>query len=143
MFLLIAVNVVIIPMALLVHPTWTATVDGLVPQFPGGLNSTVLLLVVAIVGTTVAPWQLYFQQSNVVDKRITTRWIPYARADLALGIVIVVVGATALMAVTAFGLAGTADAATSPTRVPWPPVWQPTEAGPSGSCSRSCCWTHR
>lgn len=110
MFLLIAVNVVIVPMALLVQPTWTATVDGLVPQFPGGLNSTVLLLVVAIVGTTVAPWQLYFQQSNVVDKRITTRWIPYARADLALGIVIVVVGATALMAVTAFGLAGTADA---------------------------------
>ncbi|MDP7704578.1 NRAMP family divalent metal transporter [Mycobacterium sp. TY815] len=110
MFLLIAVNVVIIPMALLVRPTWTATIGGLTPQFPGGLNSTVLLLVVAIVGTTVAPWQLYFQQSNVVDKRITTRWIPYARADLALGIVVVVVGATALMAVTAFGLAGTPDA---------------------------------
>ncbi|MHA7653451.1 NRAMP family divalent metal transporter [Mycobacterium sp. ML4] len=110
MFLLIAVNVVIVPMALLVRPTWTGTAGGLLPQFPGGLNSTVLLLVVAIVGTTVAPWQLYFQQSNVVDKRITTRWIPYARADLALGIVLVVVGATALMAVTAFGLAGTAAA---------------------------------
>lgn len=109
MFLLIAVNVLIIPMALLVRPSWTATVGGLMPQFPGGLNSTVLLLIVAIVGTTVAPWQLFFQQSNVVDKRITTRWIPYARADLALGIVVVVVGATALMAVTAFGLAGTAE----------------------------------
>lgn len=108
MFLLIAVNVIIVPLALLVHPTWTATVGGLMPTFPGGLNSTVLLLVVAIVGTTVAPWQLYFQQSNVVDKRITPRWMPYARADLALGIVVVVVGATALMAVTAFGLAGTA-----------------------------------
>ncbi|OBK22120.1 manganese transporter [Mycobacterium asiaticum] len=110
MFLLIGVNVLIIPMALMVHPTWTATIDGLLPRFPGGLNSTVLLLVVAIVGTTVAPWQLYFQQSNVVDKRITTRWISYARADLALGIVVVVVGATALMAVTAFGLTGTTAA---------------------------------
>lgn len=109
MFLLIAVNVVIVPMTLLVHPTWTGTVGGLMPQFPGGLNSTVLLLVVALVGTTVAPWQLFFQQSNVVDKRITTRWIRYARADLALGIVVVVVGATALMAVTAFGLAGTGE----------------------------------
>ena len=79
------------------------------PQFPGGLNSTVLLLTVAIVGTTVAPWQLFFQQSNVVDKRITARWIPYARADLVIGIVVVMAGATALMAVTAFGLAGTAD----------------------------------
>ncbi|OBK53196.1 NRAMP family divalent metal transporter [Mycobacterium sp. 1081908.1] len=110
MFLLIAVNVLIIPMVLMAHPTLKGTARGLVPQFPGGLNSTVLLLVVAIVGTTVAPWQLFFQQSNVVDKRITTRWIAYARADLIIGIVVVMVGATALMAVTAFGLAGTADA---------------------------------
>ncbi|OBK17392.1 NRAMP family divalent metal transporter [Mycobacterium asiaticum] len=109
MFVLIAVNVVMIPMILFVHPTWKETVHGLAPQSPGGLNSTVLLLVVAIVGTTVAPWQLFFQQSNVVDKRIATRWIPYARADLVLGIVVVMAGATALMAVTAFGLSGHAD----------------------------------
>lgn len=109
MFLLIAVNVVIVPMVLLVHPSVRTTAGGLVPRFPGGLNSTVLLLVVAIVGTTVAPWQLFFQQSNVVDKRITARWMPYARADLVIGIVVVMVGATALMAVTAFGLAGTPD----------------------------------
>jgi NRAMP (natural resistance-associated macrophage protein)-like metal ion transporter len=109
MFLLIAVNVLIIPMVLLVHPSMPGAARGLMPQFPGGLHSTVLLLVVAIVGTTVAPWQLFFQQSNVVDKRITARWIPYARADLVIGIVVVIVGATALMAVTAFGLAGTAD----------------------------------
>lgn len=106
MFLLIAVNVLVVPMVLLVHPGLARTAGGLVPRFPGGLDSTVLLLVVAIVGTTVAPWQLFFQQSNVVDKRITARWIPYARADLVIGIVVVIVGATALMAVTAFGLAG-------------------------------------
>jgi Mn2+/Fe2+ NRAMP family transporter len=109
MFLLIAVNVVIIPMTLMAHPRLKETGGGLVPQFPGGLNSTVLLLTVAIVGTTVAPWQLFFQQSNVVDKRITARWIPYARADLVIGIIVVMTGATALMAVTAFGLAGTND----------------------------------
>ena len=109
MFLLIAVNVLIIPMVLLVHPSLKGTAGGLMPQFSGGLNSTVLLLVVAIVGTTVSPWQLFFQQSTVVDKRITARWIPYARADLVIGIVVVIAGATALMAVTAFGLAGTAD----------------------------------
>ncbi len=110
MFLLIAVNVLIIPMVLMVHPAVKAAAAGLVPQFPGGLNSTVLLLTVAIVGTTVAPWQLFFQQSNVVDKRITARWIPYARADLVIGIVVVMAGASVLMAVTAFGLAGTAEA---------------------------------
>src|ERR1700742_3498725 len=109
MFLLIAVNVLIIPMVLLVHPALQETASGLVPQFPGGVNSTVLLLVVAIVGTTVSPWQLFFQQSTVVDKRITARWIPYARADLVIGIVVVMVGAPAMMAVAAFGLAGTTD----------------------------------
>lgn len=106
MFLLIAVNVLVVPMVLLVHPSLSRTAEGLVPRFPGGLDSTVLLLIIAIVGTTVAPWQLFFQQSNVVDKRITARWIAYARADLVIGIVVVVVGATALMAVTAFGLSG-------------------------------------
>ena len=110
MFLLIAVNVLIIPMVIMVHPSAKATAAGLAPQFPGGLNSTVLLLTVAIVGTTVAPWQLFFQQSNVVDKRITARWIPYARADLVIGIVVVMAGATVLMTVTAFGLAGAPEA---------------------------------
>ena len=109
MFLLIAVNVLVIPMVLLVHPTARGVAGGLIPRFAGGVNSTVLLLIIAIVGTTVAPWQLFFQQSNVVDKRITARWMAYARADLVIGIVVVMVGATALMAVTAFGLAGTPE----------------------------------
>jgi Mn2+/Fe2+ NRAMP family transporter len=107
LFVLIAANVVIIPMALLTHPTVRETAAGLIPQFPGGLNSTLLLLMVAIVGTTVAPWQLFFQQSNVVDKRITPRWIHYERADLAIGIAVVIGGAIALMAMAAFGFAGT------------------------------------
>ena len=32
-----------------------------------------MLLIIGIVGTTVAPWQLFFQQSYVIDKRITPR----------------------------------------------------------------------
>ncbi len=79
-------------MVLLAHPPVGEITGGLVPQFPGGLNSTLLLLIVAIVGTTVAPWQLFFQQSNVVDKRITPRWIGYARTDLRIGIVVVMFG---------------------------------------------------
>jgi len=65
-------------------------------------------LIIAIVGTTVAPWQLFFQQSNVIDKRITPRWINYERADTIIGSVIVVVGAAALMITTAFAFGGTA-----------------------------------
>jgi hypothetical protein len=72
--LIIPLNVIMIPMLILSHPHVGDTAFHLVvPGFPGGLNSTLLLLITAIVGTTVAPWQLFFQQSNVVDKRITPR----------------------------------------------------------------------
>src|ERR1019366_1322136 len=55
-----------------------------------------MLLAIGIVGTTVAPWQLFFQQSYVIDKRITPRFIRYEKVDLWIGIVIVVVGASGL-----------------------------------------------
>jgi Mn2+/Fe2+ NRAMP family transporter len=66
-----------------------------------------VLLIIAIVGTTVAPWQLFFQQSNIVDKRITPRWINYERADTAVGSLVVVFAAAILMAVPAAAFAHT------------------------------------
>ena len=83
--------------------------DSFVPSIYGGANSTAVLLIIAIVGTTVAPWQLFFQQSNIIDKRITPRWINYERADTVIGAFVVVVGAGALVCVTAFAFAGTPD----------------------------------
>src|SRR5260370_21960499 len=59
-----------------------------------------------LVGTTVAPWQLFFQQSYVIDKRITPRFMRYGRADLWIGILLVIVGAVAMMAVAAAAFAG-------------------------------------
>ena len=45
-------------------------------NFPQGAKlSDVMLLIIAIVGTTIAPWQLFFQQSYVIDKRITPRFM--------------------------------------------------------------------
>ncbi len=77
------------------------------PSIAGGANSTSVLLIIAIVGTTVAPWQLFFQQSNIIDKRITTRWINYERLDTVLGSFITVLGAGALVAICAAAFAGT------------------------------------
>jgi Mn2+/Fe2+ NRAMP family transporter len=79
------------------------------PQLPGGSGhlSTVMLLIIGIVGTTVAPWQLFFQQSYVIDKRITPRFMKYEKADLWIGIVVVVIGAAALMGATTAAFAGT------------------------------------
>ena len=72
--------------------------------------AAVMLLVIGIVGTTVAPWQLFFQQSYVIDKRITPRFIKYEKADLWIGIAVVVLGAAALMGATAAAFAGTSAA---------------------------------
>jgi Mn2+/Fe2+ NRAMP family transporter len=83
---------------LLAYPRWGAAArDFVVPGIRGGLSSDAVLLIIAIVGTTVAPWQLFFQQSNIVDKRITPRFISYERADTVLGAFVVVIGAAALV----------------------------------------------
>ena len=96
MYVLIAVNVLMVPLVLLSHSGARAGgAAGLVPSVPGGGGA--LLLVIALVGTTVAPWQLFFQQSNVVDKRITARWLRYERVDTAIGALIVLAGAGAVM----------------------------------------------
>jgi NRAMP (natural resistance-associated macrophage protein)-like metal ion transporter len=102
MFLFIFANFLVIPLLVLRHPDPSAFVHGItVPGVQGGFNSTSVLLIIAIVGTTVAPWQLFFQQSNIVDKRITPRWINYERADTVLGSVVTVFAASAVVAVAA------------------------------------------
>jgi NRAMP (natural resistance-associated macrophage protein)-like metal ion transporter len=108
MFVFIAVNFLVIPLAIFSHPKAGPFFKGLVtPGVKGGFTSTSVLLVIAIVGTTVAPWQLFFQQSNIVDKRITPRWINYERADTVLGSLITVFAAALLMAVVAAAFSGT------------------------------------
>jgi Mn2+/Fe2+ NRAMP family transporter len=108
MFVFLAANVLVIPIAVLSHPHFGPIVrDALVPSIKGGFSSGAILLIIAIVGTTVAPWQLFFQQSNVVDKRITPRWIPYERADTVIGALVVIVGAAALMIAPAIAFGGT------------------------------------
>ncbi|MFI1913969.1 NRAMP family divalent metal transporter [Nocardia sp. NPDC020380] len=108
MFIFIAFSVLQIPMLLLSHPDWgRAAKDFVVPGVSGGITSDAVLLIIAIVGTTVAPWQLFFQQSNVVDKRITPRFIGYERADTTIGAFVVVIGATAIVMTADFGARAT------------------------------------
>lgn len=108
MYVLIVVNLIVIPLAILGHPNWGQVAhDWFVPSFQGGFNSTVLLLIIGIVGTTVAPWQLFFQQSNVIDKRLTPRWYRYEFLDTIIGSVFTQVGAAGLMIVCAFAFART------------------------------------
>jgi Mn2+/Fe2+ NRAMP family transporter len=100
-------SLLLIPVFVAIHPPMGQVAHDLfVPQMPAGRLSDIMLLIIAIVGTTVAPWQLFFQQSYVIDKRITPRFIPYEKIDLWLGIVIVIAGAIAMMGFAAATFAG-------------------------------------
>ena len=105
MMLFVAVNVVMIPLVLHAHvATHSLFRDLAVPGIRGGTSSAGVLLIISIIGTTVAPWQLYFQQSNIVDKKISPRWLNYERIDTILGSFVVVITAALLMGITAAGL---------------------------------------
>ncbi|WP_047248762.1 Nramp family divalent metal transporter [Chromobacterium subtsugae] len=106
--ILVVFSLLLVPVFMMVHPPMAQIGHDLfVPGMPaGGKLSDVMLLIIGIVGTTVAPWQLFFQQSYVIDKRITPRFIKYERADLWLGIVMVLIGAIAIIAMAAALFAG-------------------------------------
>jgi NRAMP (natural resistance-associated macrophage protein)-like metal ion transporter len=68
----------------LAHPDWGATAKGaVVPGIP--LNREALLVAVATVGTTLAPWGLAFIQSYAVDKRLTVADLRFERVDVIVG----------------------------------------------------------
>src|SRR6202035_5347343 len=103
-------SLLLVPLFLIAHPSGASMASGFTsPVLPGGAATggmaAVMLLVIGIVGTTIAPWQLFFQQSYVIDKRITPRFMKYEKADLWIGIAIVVAGAAALMGATAAAFA--------------------------------------
>src|SRR2546425_9480896 len=107
MFVFLFASLLVLPLALLSHPDPGAALKGfLVPGVQGGLTSNSALLIVAVVGTTVAPWQLFFQQSNVNDKRITPRWLDYEKADTAIGAVLFAACAGAVLVLSATALSG-------------------------------------
>jgi len=101
-------SLLMIPMAFMPHPALGPIVhDTFIPTIRGGITSTALLTIIAIVGTTVAPWQLFFQQSNVVDKRLTSRWVKNERTDTIIGSFLTNIEAAGLIVAAAFVFAGT------------------------------------
>ena len=79
-------------------PVWQIVRGSLIPGMPpGGLTPDLMFLVIAIVGTTVAPWQLFFQQSCIADKRLRFADMRWARLDTFLGACITITVAGCMM----------------------------------------------
>jgi Mn2+/Fe2+ NRAMP family transporter len=92
-------------LAYLVHPDWAAVASNTaLPTMPaGGITSSLIFLVIAIVGTTIAPWQLFFQQSCVAEKRLRFADMKWARLDTLIGSIFTVCVAGAMMLVGNYG----------------------------------------
>jgi Mn2+/Fe2+ NRAMP family transporter len=103
-----ALNLIYIPAAFLVHPSLSDVLStGLIPHFPGGFSNTLFFFLMANIGTTIAPWMIFFQQSAVVDKGMKEKDIPWGQMDTLIGSAFTVLVAIFVVVVTGTVLFGT------------------------------------
>jgi Mn2+/Fe2+ NRAMP family transporter len=81
-----AFELVFLLVALLAHPGFGELASGAmtIPL----TNAKYLLLASANIGAVIMPWMVFFQQSSVVEKGVSTRDLASARLDTAVGAVI-------------------------------------------------------
>ncbi len=71
----------------LAHPDWKAAAFATVtrPEAAGIRNYGYLYMVIALVGTTIAPWMQFYLQASVVEKGVTAKQYRASRWDVILG----------------------------------------------------------
>lgn len=70
------------------QPNWALAVHNIVlPQIVP--SEAYITMVIGLVGTTIAPWMMFYLQSTVVEKGITLNNLKYSRMDAILGAVVV------------------------------------------------------
>lgn len=72
----------------LARPDWGEVARALVvPSF--SFDSSYLVIVVGVIGTTIAPWMQFYIQSAVVEKGITVKDYTYTKYDVIVGSIMV------------------------------------------------------
>ncbi len=70
--------------AILAKPDWLeAARHTVVPNLR--FDSGYLVMLTGLVGTTIAPWQFFYLQASFVEKKVSVRQYPQARADVLIG----------------------------------------------------------
>ncbi len=70
--------------AFLIHPNWNDVLhQTFVPHF--NASRAYLLMIVAVIGTTISPWMQFYIQAAVVDKGIREDDYGYSRIDVITG----------------------------------------------------------
>jgi NRAMP (natural resistance-associated macrophage protein)-like metal ion transporter len=71
--------------AVMARPDWGEVARSLVKPTLSS-ETSYLLLAVTNIGTTIAPWMLFYQQSSIVDKGLDAQKIGYERVDTFIGV---------------------------------------------------------
>jgi Mn2+/Fe2+ NRAMP family transporter len=72
----------------LAHPNWgLALKSALIPQI--SLTPAYIAMVIGVVGTTIAPWMMFYIQSSVVEKGISLKNLKYSKIDAVFGAIVV------------------------------------------------------
>lgn len=72
---------------IMAHPDWSEAMHStLVPSFQ--MNAGYILLLIAVIGTTITPWGQFFIQAYVVDKGISIRHYRYTKAEVIMGAIV-------------------------------------------------------
>jgi Mn2+/Fe2+ NRAMP family transporter len=70
--------------AFLAKPDWMyAAKQTVLPSVH--MNTPYLLMLIGLVGTTIAPWQFFYMQAGFVEKRVGPRQYKHARLDVLVG----------------------------------------------------------
>jgi len=70
------------------QPDWGLAAQSMImPQI--SLDAAYITMVIGLVGTTIAPWMMFYIQSSVVEKGISLKNLKYSKMDAVLGAIIV------------------------------------------------------
>jgi Mn2+/Fe2+ NRAMP family transporter len=112
---------------ILAHPHWgevlSSTFNPMTVIHTAKINSSYLVMIISVIGTTIAPWMQFYLQSSIVDKGTRIEQYGWGRFEVILGCVIAIViaffitvscGATIYGHDTAIRTAGEAAVALKP-----------------------------
>ena len=72
----------------LAQPDWTLAFKSMIfPQI--SMDPAYILMVIGLVGTTIAPWMMFYIQSSVVEKGVTLQNLKYSKIDAVFGAIVV------------------------------------------------------
>lgn len=85
-FAFCAVYLCYVVSGIVVHPNWQDILrQTVLPQFSS--SKAYILMVIAVIGTTISPWMQFYIQAAVVDKGVREEQYPASRIDVITGAV--------------------------------------------------------